>query len=84
MSSGWDKLDGVFVLPVRLAGRRCPSVTMWAGTRVAVMTRSAPSRRGCSLASDLAQNEGSWQQDGSILAPVEARVETEGSLREGD
>lgn len=47
------------------------------------MTTSEPSRRSCSLASDLAQEEGSWQQDGSILAPVEARVETEDSLREG-
>lgn len=72
MSSGWDKLDGLFC-PPGVSGRALLPVShngMWAGTRAAVMTISEPSRRGWSLASDLAQNKGSWQQDGSILAPV--------------
>lgn len=48
------------------------------------MAISEPSRRRWPLASYLAQTEGSWQQDGSILAPVEAHGESEGLLHEGE
>lgn len=89
MSSGWDKLD-CFVLLARLAGRRCPPRPT-SGSFVPVVCGQGhgwlwgPYR---SPAGHWPQNwhrtKGSWHRDGSILAPVEARVETGGgSFREG-
>lgn len=48
------------------------------------MSIPEPSRRSWSLASDLAQEEGSWQREGPTLAPVEDHVETGAGLVRGN